>query len=76
MTMVQRAAERVHEGRPTAAWHEVDSGFWVGNTSAGFLGSVERLGRGRYLARDELSRTLGEFIGLSHARDAVVARHG
>ena len=75
MTMVERVAGRIREDRSIATWHEVDSGFWVGNASGGFLGSVERLGRARYLARDEFSRPLGEYVGLSYARGAVVERH-
>ncbi len=75
MTMAQSVAARYQEDRSITTWHEVDSGFWVGSAAGEFVGSVERLGRARYVARDEVSRALGEFVGLRHARNAIVARH-
>ncbi|WP_106814455.1 hypothetical protein [Microbacterium timonense] len=74
MTMVEGVAARVLAGGTHAVWHEVDTGFWVGNAGGAFLGSIERLGRGRYLARDELHRIVGEYVGLAGARDAIVKR--
>ena len=74
MTMVEGARGRSQVHDPVATWHEVDSGFWVGSADGEFLGSIERFARGRYLARDALHRTVGEYAGLGFARKAIVGR--
>lgn len=52
-------------------WHEVDAGFWVGNGSGRFFGSVERRGD-VYLARDMTSAFVGEYTTLEHAQEAII----
>ncbi|MFC8681573.1 hypothetical protein ACFT30_08625 [Microbacterium ureisolvens] len=74
MTMIEGVAERTRASETLAIWHEVDSGFWVGSTDGAFLGSIERLARGRFLARDALNRIVGEYAGLGYARRAVAER--
>lgn len=74
MTTVDGIAERTRVSEALATWHEVDSGFWVGNTGGAFLGSIERLARGRFLARDAVSQVVGEYAGLGYARRAVIER--
>ena len=74
MTMIQGVTRRSREAEAIATWHEVDSGFWVASADGVFLGSIERLARGRFLARDAIHRIVGEYAGLAHARNAIALR--
>ncbi|MDJ1114579.1 hypothetical protein QNI14_08945 [Microbacterium sp. LX3-4] len=57
-----------------ALWHEVEPGFWVGNTPGRFLGSVEFDHTG-YIARDQAGVRVGKYSDAIEARIAVSERH-
>lgn len=73
MTMIDDVADRTGL-RGFTTWAEVDTGFWVGSTDGVFLGTIEREAPDRYLARDAVSRDVGEYPDLAAARTAVVER--
>jgi hypothetical protein len=73
MTMIDtHARDGITTASDRAAWHEVDEGFWVGNTDGRFLGTIERHGRDRYFARDAVRAYVGEYRTLAAARTAIV----
>lgn len=59
-----------------ASWHMVEDGFWVGNARGMFLGTIERVRPGRFLARSETSSCIGEHRSLAAAEAAVMERFG
>ena len=69
---------RAHAGAATetteAAWHEVETGFWVGNTDGRFLGTIELQGADRFFARDAVRAYVGEYRSLAAARRAIAGR--
>lgn len=74
MTMIDNVADRTGIRGGTAAWHEVETGFWVGNADGAFLGTIERHDPSRYFARDATRRYVGEYPALPLAKEAVVRR--
>ncbi|MDQ1126454.1 hypothetical protein [Microbacterium] len=54
----------------TATWHEVEKGFWVGNTHGRFVGTVEK-SRSGWIARDHARRLVGTYPDAAEARAAV-----
>ncbi|MBN9180923.1 MAG: hypothetical protein J0J00_10345 [Microbacterium sp.] len=74
MTMIDTRI--VGETPADAAWHEVEDGFWVGNTEGRFLGTIERHDPDRFFARDEMRSYVGEFRSLAEARRAIAERTG
>lgn len=53
-----------------ATWHEVEAGFWVGNTHGAFLGTVE-LRRTGWIARDHTGAAVGKYPDAAEARAAI-----
>lgn len=53
-----------------ATWHEVEKGFWVGNTYGRFLGTVESTPSG-YVTRDEAGGIVGTYSVVAEARAAI-----
>ncbi|MCM3695456.1 hypothetical protein [Microbacterium oleivorans] len=53
-----------------ATWHEVEAGFWVGNTHGAFLGTVERSSTG-WIARDHIGGFVGKYPDAAEARAAI-----
>lgn len=56
-----------------AVWAQVEDGFYVGSRPGIFVGSVERTADGRFIARDGLSRLLGDADDLAAATALVTA---
>ncbi len=69
MTMLD-SHTRAHVRDEVATWHEVEKGFWVGNTSGRFLGTVEDAGSG-FIARDETGARVGTYPDAAEARAAL-----
>ncbi len=53
-----------------ATWHEVEAGFWVGNTHGAFLGTVEQNPAG-WIARDHTGGFVGKYPDAAEARAAI-----
>ncbi|MDT3329879.1 MULTISPECIES: hypothetical protein [Microbacterium] len=53
-----------------AAWHEVEAGFWVGNTDGRFLGTVEQSPAG-WITRDHAGGFVGKYPDAAEARAAI-----
>lgn len=53
-----------------AAWHEVEAGFWVGNTHGRFLGTVEQSPTG-WITRDHAGAVVGKYPDAATARAAI-----
>lgn len=67
------AARAAHTDDGTASWHEVEPGFWVGNTPGRFLGTVE-FDRTGYIARDHAGVRVGRYSDAVEARTALSER--
>jgi hypothetical protein len=74
MTMIESGTRsgRVGAGDDVRSWHEVEPGYWVGNTDGAFLGTIEETPAGRFAARNAISSHLGEYSTLSQARWAIM----
>jgi hypothetical protein len=68
-----RPARAAYAGDRTASWHEVEPGFWVGNTPGRFLGSVEFDHTG-FIARDHTGVKVGKYSDAVEARAALSER--
>jgi len=71
LTLVMPAAEK----RPTAfttTWTAVESGLWSASAPGEFVGTVERLGDGRYRAVDGRGMELGICATLAAAKARVM----
>lgn len=62
-----------HDGAALAAatWSRVEDGFYVGSRGSAFLGYVDRLPDGRFLACDADSTVIGFFADLDSATAAL-----
>ena len=54
-----------------SVWSQVESGFWVGSAGGDFLGTVERVEGGGFVARKATGVRVGEFGTLTAARMSV-----
>lgn len=72
MTMLE-SQSLVRAGGDAATWHEVEKGFWVGNTPGRFLGTVEA-GTAGYIARDHAGVRVGKYSDAAEARAALSER--
>jgi len=73
MTMLD-SGNRLLAGGESPTWHEVEKGFWVGNTREAFVGTVERTASDRFIARDETGSPVGEYPDVVSARTALGSR--
>lgn len=69
VTMIENGVRAA--GSTGVVWCQVEPCFWVGNAQGEFLGTVERVGSGGFLARNSTAERVGEFGTLARARMAV-----
>ena len=62
--------DSVNVSEELATWHEVEAGFWVGNTHGRFLGTVEERPTG-WIARDHTGTAVGTYPDPVEARAAI-----
>ncbi|WP_251446637.1 MULTISPECIES: hypothetical protein [unclassified Microbacterium] len=69
MTMAVTVPVRTNPAHE-AVWVQVESGFWAGNRTGEFLGTIEARGSG-FVAMDSAHRFLGSYAEFEAARDAI-----
>lgn len=74
MTIIATESARASTVESSVTWSEVEEGFWVGNDSGEFLGTIESRGGG-FSAYDSTRHHLGEFAGIERAQAEIIARH-
>lgn len=70
MTMMITEPDRTAEVRGSTLWVEVEPGFWAGNRTGEFVGTIESH-RAGFIAFDSTHRALGTFSSFVAAREAV-----
>lgn len=56
----------------SATWSAVETGFWAGSAGGNFIGTVEKVPHGEFIARNAVGAEIGSFDSSREARAAVV----